>query len=184
MLSNVENANGIVTLLKELGRKNEASVAVAATHCLRRVFSQLLDPAKNPQVNQILKRLRDWENISQTGGITLPFVVSMDVGNYDVHESSRSRVHRARSDFCVAMFRFIPTRWISVDDSHLLSCESAGNGDSIRPCRVAQSRREPPPNDPSRKQTDRPLSAWSLPPPPTFQSFLGQPRSPPRSTEA
>lgn len=50
MLSKVENANGIVTLLKELGHDNEPSVAVAATHCLRRVFTQLLNPAKNPQV--------------------------------------------------------------------------------------------------------------------------------------
>ena len=50
VLSKVENANGIVTLLKELGRDNEPSVAVAATHCLRRIFTQLLDPAKNPQV--------------------------------------------------------------------------------------------------------------------------------------
>lgn len=51
VLSKVENANGIVTLLKELGRENKTAVAVAATHCLRRVFVQLLDPAKNPQVN-------------------------------------------------------------------------------------------------------------------------------------
>ncbi|CAM9841492.1 unnamed protein product, partial [Ectocarpus fasciculatus] len=43
VLSNVENANGIVTLLKELG-------PVAAAHCLRRIFTQLLDPAKNPQL--------------------------------------------------------------------------------------------------------------------------------------
>lgn len=50
MLTKVENVNGVVTLLKELDRDNETSVAVAAAHCLRRVFSQLLDPAKNPQV--------------------------------------------------------------------------------------------------------------------------------------
>ncbi|CAN0065523.1 unnamed protein product, partial [Ectocarpus sp. 12 AP-2014] len=50
VLSNVENANGIVTLLKELGRETETSVAVAAAHCLRRIFTQLLDPAKNPQL--------------------------------------------------------------------------------------------------------------------------------------
>lgn len=52
VLSKVENANGVVTLLKELGRDNEPSVAVAATHCLRRIFTQLLDPAKNPQVHR------------------------------------------------------------------------------------------------------------------------------------
>lgn len=54
VLSNVENANGIVTLLTELARDNETSVAVSATHCLRRIFSQLLDPAKNPQVKIII----------------------------------------------------------------------------------------------------------------------------------
>lgn len=51
VLTKVENVNGVVTLLKELNRDNETSVAVAAAHCLRRVFSQLLDPAKNPQVH-------------------------------------------------------------------------------------------------------------------------------------
>lgn len=50
VLTKVENANGVVTLLKELDRDNETPVAVAAAHCLRRVFSQLLDPAKNHQV--------------------------------------------------------------------------------------------------------------------------------------
>ncbi|CAN0352586.1 unnamed protein product, partial [Ectocarpus sp. 8 AP-2014] len=35
---------------KELGRETETSVAVAAAHCLRRIFTQLLDPAKNPQL--------------------------------------------------------------------------------------------------------------------------------------
>lgn len=52
VLSNVEKANGIVTLLKELTRFDEFAVAVAAAHCLRRIFSQLLDPAKNPQVRR------------------------------------------------------------------------------------------------------------------------------------
>lgn len=50
VLSKVENANGVVTLLKELRGDNDVPVAVAAVHCLRRLFSQLLDPSKNPQV--------------------------------------------------------------------------------------------------------------------------------------
>lgn len=63
VLSNVENANGIVTLLKELGCENETRVAVAATHCLRRVFAQLLDPIKNPQVHA------DWYLIEHIGDL-------------------------------------------------------------------------------------------------------------------
>ncbi|CAN0503964.1 unnamed protein product, partial [Ectocarpus sp. 12 AP-2014] len=50
VLSNVQNANGIVTQVKELVRETETSVAVAVAHSLRRIFRQLLDPAKNPQL--------------------------------------------------------------------------------------------------------------------------------------